>query len=654
MSNSINIQAQADGAAVINVYGPIGESLFEESLTARDMISRLQAIQAQRIDLYINSPGGSVADALAIVTALQRHPATVTAHVDGVAASSASYLLTGADRVLMADNAMLMIHSPWSSISGNATELREHAEVLERFARTMADGYARLSGQKLGVVEGWMAGETWFTAQEAVDAGLAHEINAAVPAAALARFTGELNMPEANQPSAATKPAAVNANEVIALEQKRIQARNEAITARFRPFQDHEGVQAVYHACLADVTLTVDQAGERLLAKLGEGAAPLGGGRGGADIQNHDGGRIFQAAAFGGHGKDEFLAACGDAMLVKAGIPVKAPHPGAADVRSMTTIQIAAALVDDRGFGRRGQSPDQVLRAAHTSSDLPLLLSNTVSKALMVGYENAAATHRVWTRSVDIADFKPVSRIKLSEVPELKEIPEADEYHEGALSEKGETYSLATYGRLLSFTRQALINDDLDALRVAAQFGAAGARLESDKVYALLTGNPSLSDGIALFHADHDNIGTGAALSVTALGEARSLMRRQKGLAGKGFIDPIPRYLVVPVAIETAAEQLLASLVDPAKSNSTDNPAWVRGLELVADPRLDENSATRWYLAADTSTTDTVECGYLAGQRSVESEEEVKFESDAYRVKARLDFGCQVLDYVGLVMNDGS
>ncbi|HET8702057.1 MAG TPA: hypothetical protein VFL97_10385, partial [Nitrococcus sp.] len=92
-------------------------------------------------------------------------------------------------------------------------------------------------------------------------------------------------------------------------------------------------------------------------------------------------------------------------------------------------------------------------------------------------------------------------------------------------------------------TRQALINDDLGELaRVPQALGQAAARKEADIVYSLLTGNPTMRDSVTLFHADHGNLaGTGAALSVASLGAARAAMRKQKGLAGIGYLNITPR-----------------------------------------------------------------------------------------------------------------
>jgi hypothetical protein len=105
--------------------------------------------------------------------------------------------------------------------------------------------------------------------------------------------------------------------------------------------------------------------------------------------------------------------------------------------------------------------------------------------------------------------------------------------------------------------------------------------------------------------------------------------------------------------METKADQLLASVVDPAMANNTGNPEWIRRLVLVSDPRLDEVSETAWYLAADPNQHDTIVRAYLAGEPRPYLEENSEFERDAIGHKCRLDFGVGVIDYRGLYKNAG-
>ena len=138
------------------------------------------------IDLRLNSPGGSVFDAVAIYNALKRHAGTVTVWIDGIAASAASYIAMAGDEIVMPENAFLMIHDPSGLVMGTADDMRAMAEALDKIKGSLTPGYAAKSGGSEEDIAALMAAETWFDAQDALDAGLATRI--AEPVRIAARF----------------------------------------------------------------------------------------------------------------------------------------------------------------------------------------------------------------------------------------------------------------------------------------------------------------------------------------------------------------------------------------------------------------------------------------------------------------------------------
>ena len=133
----------------------------------------ISALDVDVIDLRVNSPGGDVFDGIAIMNALTRHPARVEATVDGLAASAASFLLAGADHVVMNSGSEIMIHEAWGWCGGDAADMRAYADQLERINGTIAGLYKKRAG---GELEDWRAAmnkETWYSPEEAVTAGLA-------------------------------------------------------------------------------------------------------------------------------------------------------------------------------------------------------------------------------------------------------------------------------------------------------------------------------------------------------------------------------------------------------------------------------------------------------------------------------------------------
>lgn len=167
------------GKASLRLYGPIDSWGGPWGVSASEVAAALDALDESVTDITvrINSVGGSCFEGLAILNLFRAHPARVTAVVDGIAASAASFIATGVDETVMSPGTTMMIHDPWSSAWGcNAEEMRKAAGVLDKIASSMADLYAEAAG---GTADAWravMVEETWYTAEEAVAAGLAQRV----------------------------------------------------------------------------------------------------------------------------------------------------------------------------------------------------------------------------------------------------------------------------------------------------------------------------------------------------------------------------------------------------------------------------------------------------------------------------------------------
>ena len=173
------IAAEDNSSVEISIYDAIGG----HDVNAKQFVNELKEINTETINLRINSPGGSVIDGNAIFNALQRHPAKVVTHIDGLAASMASVIAMAGDEVHMADNALLMIHNPWTFSMGDADELRADAELLDKVSISIVNAYGR-SQYEAAEIKNLMDDETWFTAQEAFDAGFVDHISKGLRAAA--------------------------------------------------------------------------------------------------------------------------------------------------------------------------------------------------------------------------------------------------------------------------------------------------------------------------------------------------------------------------------------------------------------------------------------------------------------------------------------
>ena len=187
MKRWFDFRAQARGAEIV-IYDEIGAF----GIPAKAFLDELKALgPVAELTVRINSPGGSVFDGVAIYNALKRHDAAITVWIDGIAASIASMIAMAGDEVVMPENAMLMLHDPSGLVAGTAADMRAMAEALDRMKAGMVAAYRDKSGRDDAEIEALMAAETWLSAQEAVDLGLADRVEQPVRMAAhfdLSRF----------------------------------------------------------------------------------------------------------------------------------------------------------------------------------------------------------------------------------------------------------------------------------------------------------------------------------------------------------------------------------------------------------------------------------------------------------------------------------
>lgn len=205
-----NVANQTSDSADVEIYDEIGGF----GVSAREFVKSLRGLEGKHINLRINSPGGSIIDGQAIITALKRHAAGFTAWVDGLAASMASVIACAAQKCYMADGAMMMIHRASTVSMGDAEDLRKDADLLEKFEKGLVNVYATKTGMEAGEIAKMLDAETWLDSLEAVALGFADGITDNSPAMAKvspsdlkARFDNFRLRMEANEsPAVETAP----------------------------------------------------------------------------------------------------------------------------------------------------------------------------------------------------------------------------------------------------------------------------------------------------------------------------------------------------------------------------------------------------------------------------------------------------------------
>jgi len=651
------MKASGDKTADIYIYDEIGYW----GVTARQFASSMKALgDLDHINLHIHSPGGDVFDGIAIYNLLNSHTASKTVYIDGLAASMASVIAMVGNPIIMPENAMMMIHKPWGITGGDANDMRDYADLLDKVEAVLIPSYAKKTGKPPDELALMLGEETWMTAQECLEHGFADQISTAVQA--MARINSKRieefdAMPNAlknmiTKPKATTQapanpqpaPAPVAVTEPAALDENAI--RNQVIAAqkqRVTGIKDlfamfggrHHELQA---SCIEDIDCTVDQAKDKLLVMLGKNASP----------SNKNGNNAHIHAGNGNFTGDGIR----QALMARAGYEDRQNDNV---YNGMTLREYARMSLTERGVGVAAYNPMQMVGLAmtHTTSDFGNILLDVANKSLLQGWEESQETFEAWTKKGQLSDFKTAHRVGLGGFPSLRKVREGAEYKYVTTTDNSETIALATYGEIFSITRQAIINDDLNQLTdVPMKMGRAAKATIGDLVYAVLTGNPKLSDGKALFSSDHKNLATGA-IDVTNLDAGRQLMRVQKEPTTGRTLNIRPAFLLVPTALETVANQTIKSAsvkgadVNAGIINPIQNFATV-----IGEPRLDDNSAKSWYLAA-AQGMDTIEVAYLNGVELPYIDQQEGFSSDGIATKVRIDAGVAPLDYRGLVKSSG-
>ena len=352
---------------------------------------------------------------------------------------------------------------------------------------------------------------------------------------------------------------------------------------------------------------------------------------------------------------DKFRAAAQDAVLMAAGIPVAEPAAGAQELRGYSMIEMARESLrrESGSTVNFGDNMELARAAINSTSTFPAIMSNLANKSVMVGFNEAETTYQIWAGKGSNRDFKEAARVALSEAGNLELVPEGGQFKQDSFGEASARTKVATYGKLFSLTRQAIINDDLGLFsKIATKYGSAAKRLVNKMVYAQLTGNVKMQDNVALFDSKHGNVaGTGEALSVKAIAKAITAMRRQKGITGEATLNITPKYLVVPPELEMTAYQIVNSTaaVDGVNSGVA-NPYKGRFI-VVADAELTDPDA--WYLVADATQHDTIEVTYLNGVETPRLETRQGFDVDGIEYKVAFDCGVSALDFRGVFKNAG-
>lgn len=674
------VQAEAE----IFIYGDIGESWWAETVTAAQFVKDIAAISAQTLTIRINSMGGSVPDGVAIYNAIKRHAAQVTTVIDGVAMSIASLIAMAGDTVEMAENAILMVHAPWTYAAGNSIDMRATADMLDQYSAALATSYAAKTGKPQAEMLALMTDgiDHFYTAAEAKDIGFVDVVSTALPIAASAnlrvlaqaRFTRPSPTPAATtqaqgqpvasatptpkeiaMPQAANTPAA-DIQAAADATQSAVQAalvadgqRREAIFDSFAKFADRDGVAALRQLCHNDIKCTPEAAGLKLLAHLGKDSTPVAGHTNVNTVRDES---------------DKHRDAMVNAVLARAGIAIDKTGPVRADsanpYRGRKLLNIAEACLIRAGMRTEGMDQRAIVAAAFTqgTGDFPIFLENIMHKTLLGAYALQADTWTNFCARGTVSDFRAHNRYRVGSLSNLDAKNELGEYKNKSIPD-GEKASITagTKGNIINISREAIINDDMGAFTgLASNLGRAAKRTVEADVYATLALNagmgPTLADGVTLFHANHGNVSTGAP-TVTSFEAARVVMSAQKDISSNDYLALSPAVWLGPDGIVGSAKVVINSTYDPDASNKLQRANIAANMvsTIVGTPRL---TGTPWFFFADPQQAPVIEVAFLDGIDTPYLELENGFDVDGARWKVRMDYGIAGVDYRGAVRSTGA
>lgn len=432
------------------------------------------------------------------------------------------------------------------------------------------------------------------------------------------------------------------AQEALAAERE----RTKEIRSLIEPHTNSLGAERAdeLRNSLIDKGTSIDDARKLVLDELGKTTESAGG----------DSVRAGEAV------EDKFRDGALESVMIRSGLVTDKEavrKSGSSEFRGLTLIELARCALDVRNVSHRGLERMEMLARAFTTSDLPAIVLDAANKAMLKGYDEALETWQIWCGIGNLTDFKLNHRIGLGAFDDLDQLSEDGEYKYGTISDQKQTIQLATFGKLMAITRQLFIDDDLDALtRVPMKMGRAAARVPGDLAYGVLTANAALSDGVALFHASHNNIaGSAGAPSIATWSAMETAMGLQTDVGGNAVaLNISPEFMLVPRALKTKANVLRMSEFDPDNTGNSRSPNPHRdGFTVVSDARLDADSATQWYGIAGKQF-DTVEVAFLDGNQTPYMEEKQGWTRDGVEFKVRHDVAAAAMDFRGMQRNAGA
>jgi len=479
----------------------------------------------------------------------------------------------------------------------------------------------------------------------AANGGSGRKTGADAPHSKESEMSKDIKMPDAETQTVTGAGATVVDPNAAMLQERE---RASKITAKVAA----AGLPQSMAQTMIDEGVTYATALERIVDAKAEGAQD------GGDIRN------VASMKITGDGRDRMREGMTAALLGKVGMDGGERN----EFTSMSLREMARHCLIGQGGSVPAGGVMQLASAAfapaiagamHSTSDFGSILADVANKAMLKGFGETPEVFEKFTSTGTHTDFKAHKRVGMDEFPALQEVAEGAEFKFGTIGDHAETAMLATYGRMFAITRQTIINDDLDAFtKVPAKMGRAARRTVGDLVFAVLSANAAMSDGVVLFHATHKNLAaSGAGPSEATINAAITAMSTQKDRSGNAVLNVAPKYLLAPPSWRSAVLQALNSEYAPddtSKAGTTKMPRAYNTVRDAAEPIFDARmTGQAWYLLADPMMHDTIEVGYLDGVSTPFLDQQDGWTVDGTEFKVRIDATATALAWQGMYKDPG-
>lgn len=662
---------KSDERSKLYIYDQIGKDWWtDEGISDKDVIGWLVEAGGKPLDVHINSVGGNVYEGIAICNALKNYDNDVTIYIDGIAASIASVIACASNDVRINNGATLMIHGVSGGFwkHGTAEEIKDAADryiaAMDSCKESIIDIYEGKTGMSRDDLSALMSTDSYLSAQEAVDKGFCNEILNKKPdksvenslqnqmksypneklQAIVNRF---FNVQNSAKPE--SKPMAEPIEPIINQGAKPMFTEEELKAQAIADFKAAENkrqtdIKAIFgdkhpelmNQCLLNQECSPEAAKDKLLDNLlnapqPNNAQPVGGLH--AQVTEDQ--------------SDKKLQAISKAWDDKRDGKFDATN----EMRGATMHTAISAIAAKHGVNTAGYTGQQLYNLVagdmQVTADFSVLLSDSLNKSVLTGYNLASVVFRNFVKFGNFNDFRKHEVHMLGTIGDLPlKDKENDEYKQIKLPDsEAQDYAPEERGGIIMLSRKLIINNDLDNLETQARdTGMAGALTLEKLFFNYLFSNPQLKDKKALFHKDHGNL-----LAASAPTE-EALLLMQDLFDGQTAPNSPDSYLAL-LADRVLGDRKALGMIRELITKETGKEA-KETIDMFAKDKLffSQRMANKGvYFFADPNIAPVLEVGFLNGQQVPTLATEEHFDSGAMKWRLQLDCGIGAVNYRGAV-----